>query len=58
MSFQPVCRLITLPLCMLASLETMAEETQLRFYTEESPITPFRKKAKPPALVRNWLKRA
>lgn len=46
MSFQPVRRLITLLFCMLASLETMAEETQLKFYTEEYPPITFSQKSK------------
>ncbi|MFZ6745452.1 substrate-binding periplasmic protein [Undibacterium sp. JH2W] len=46
MSFQPVRRLATLLFCMLASLDAMAEETPLRFYTEEYPPISFSQKGK------------
>ncbi len=46
MSFQPVRTLATLLFCMLVTLETMAEETQLRFYTEEYPPISFTQKGK------------
>ncbi|BBB58934.1 amino acid ABC transporter substrate-binding protein [Undibacterium sp. KW1] len=50
MSFQPVRTLATLLLCMLVTLETTAEETQLRFYTEEYPPVTFSQKGKPAGL--------